>query len=208
MEKIILLGGGGHCISCIDVIEQTGKYEIAGIIDVKEMVGRSILGYPVIGTDTDIETYVKQGYYFLITVGQIKSADIRIRLYKKLISFGATMPVIISPHAYVSKHAEVGQGSIIMHHSIINAGTKIGYCNIINSKSLLEHEVETGDFCHISTAAVVNGQVKIGNNCFIGSQSVINNNINITNEVIIASASRISKDIKKSGTYINNKPIK
>ena len=29
----ILIGGGGHCKSVIDVIEQEAKFEIAGIVD-------------------------------------------------------------------------------------------------------------------------------------------------------------------------------
>ena len=36
-EEIILIGGGGHCKSCIDVIEQEGKYQIAGIVDLPEI---------------------------------------------------------------------------------------------------------------------------------------------------------------------------
>ena len=39
-EKIVLIGGGGHCKSCIDIIEREGKYEILGIIDKKEFVGQ------------------------------------------------------------------------------------------------------------------------------------------------------------------------
>ncbi len=35
MKEIILVGGGGHCKSVIDVIEQEAKYKIAGIIDKK-----------------------------------------------------------------------------------------------------------------------------------------------------------------------------
>ena len=35
-EKIILIGGGGHCRACIDVIEQEGRFTIAGIVDVPE----------------------------------------------------------------------------------------------------------------------------------------------------------------------------
>jgi len=31
-EQIILIGGGGHCKSCIDVIEQKGRFAIAGTI--------------------------------------------------------------------------------------------------------------------------------------------------------------------------------
>jgi len=36
MKPIILIGGGGHCLSCIDVIEQTGLYQIIGILDLPD----------------------------------------------------------------------------------------------------------------------------------------------------------------------------
>jgi hypothetical protein len=32
-KKIIVVGAGGHCRSCIDVIVQEGRFEIAGVID-------------------------------------------------------------------------------------------------------------------------------------------------------------------------------
>ena len=32
MDKIVILGSGGHAKSCADVIESTGKYQIAGYI--------------------------------------------------------------------------------------------------------------------------------------------------------------------------------
>jgi FlaA1/EpsC-like NDP-sugar epimerase len=55
-EKIILIGGGGHAHSVIDVIEQENKYEIVGIIDVKENIGKKVLGYEVIACDDDLES--------------------------------------------------------------------------------------------------------------------------------------------------------
>ena len=33
MKKIILIGGGGHALSCIDVIESEKKFKIVGIVD-------------------------------------------------------------------------------------------------------------------------------------------------------------------------------
>ena len=33
MKKIILIGAGGHCRSCIDVIKSTERYLIVGIIN-------------------------------------------------------------------------------------------------------------------------------------------------------------------------------
>ena len=53
-EKIILIGGGGHCKSCIDVIVQEGKYRIAGIVDLPEKLHQKILGYEIISTDDDM----------------------------------------------------------------------------------------------------------------------------------------------------------
>ena len=55
MNKIILIGGGGHCKSVIDVVEREARFEIAGIVDKPEFLGTKILGYPVIGNDTDLE---------------------------------------------------------------------------------------------------------------------------------------------------------
>jgi len=34
-KELILIGGGGHCTACIDVIEQEGRFAIAGIVDVE-----------------------------------------------------------------------------------------------------------------------------------------------------------------------------
>ncbi|MDQ0969199.1 FlaA1/EpsC-like NDP-sugar epimerase [Flavobacterium sp. W4I14] len=42
-QKIVLIGGGGHCKACIDVIEETGEYEILGILDQKENIGKKTL---------------------------------------------------------------------------------------------------------------------------------------------------------------------
>ena len=53
MKEIILIGAGGHAISCIDVIEESKKFKISGIVDNNESI-LSCLGYPVIGKDKDL----------------------------------------------------------------------------------------------------------------------------------------------------------
>ena len=121
MQKLILLGGGGHCKSCIDVIEQEGKYKIVGILDVGELVGQKLLGYEYIGTDADISKYVDEGYAFLITVGQINTSSVRQKLFSLLNKNNAQIATVISPHAYLSKHADIGKGTIIMHDALVNA---------------------------------------------------------------------------------------
>lgn len=170
-EKIVLLGGGGHCRSVIDIIEQEYRFEIVGIIDKKELIGNDIFGYKVIACDDDLEEIYKTCQNAVITVGQIKSNRVRVKLFHRLKEIGFTLPVIISPLAYVSKHATLEEGTVVMHHALVNVNAKIGKNCIINTKALIEHDVIVEDNCHISTASVLNGGVVVKENTFFGSNT-------------------------------------
>lgn len=172
--EIILVGAGGHCRSCIDVIEQENRFAIAGVVDRPETEqDDDVLGYPVLGSDDDLPALRRKYEYALVTVGQIHSAAIRIKLFNQLLSLGFVLPSIVSPLGYVSKHANVGAGTIVMHHALINAGARVGDNGIVNTKALIEHDAVIGDHCHVSTGAIVNGGASIENESFIGSQSCI-----------------------------------
>lgn len=200
-QKIILIGGGGHCKSCIDVIEQGNEYEIAGIIDVKEKIGDDIFGYPIIAADDDIDQLSKEYDYFLITIGQIASPKLRENLYRKVKATGKKLPVIISPRAHVSEHSSIGEGTIIMHDVIINSNVTIGKNCIINTKALIEHDSNVGDSCHIATSAVINGGVNVDNYCFVGSNATILQEVKITKMTVVGAATLVTKNIDKAGVY-------
>ena len=191
MKKIILIGGGGHCKSVIDVIEQEKKYKIYGIIDKPEFLGTKILKYKVIGNDLDLKSFAKEVKNALITVGQIKSAKLRIKLFKLAKKAGFILPTVISPNSYVSKYSKIGNGSIVMHQSIVNANTSICDNCIINSKALIEHDCSISNHCHISTNATINGGVKIGSECFIGSNVTTKDNIKIKENSFIKAGTLI-----------------
>jgi sugar O-acyltransferase (sialic acid O-acetyltransferase NeuD family) len=171
-KKILLVGGGGHCRSCIDVLENLDSFEIFGIIDKPELKGTRILGYEVIGSDEDLPDLLTHCRHALITVGQIKTPEIRSRLFAKLEGLGFSLPVIVSHLAYVSPHASIGEGTIVMHHALVNAAARVGVNCILNTKSLIEHDCTIEDHCHISTGAIINGGVNIKTGTFVGSNAV------------------------------------
>ncbi len=206
MKKLplILIGGGGHCKSCIDVIEQEEKYEIKGILDSKELKGTLIGTYQILGNDDLLPELILKGYYFLIAIGQIKSAVARKNIFDLLKRSEANIATVISPRAYVSNTSIIGKGTIVLHGTIINAYSEIGNNCIINSMSLIEHDAKIGDHVHISTGALINGACTLGNNCFIGSRSVIINNTTISDDIIIGAGSVVVSDILSPGTYVGN----
>lgn len=158
MNNIILIGGGGHCISCIDVIEAENKYKIVGILDSKEKVGQKVSGYKIIGSDEMISELLSQTNYFLITIGQMTPYSKRDGIFSYLKEIGAKIATVVSPLAYVSHNAKIGVGTIVMHGAIINAGVSVGDNCIINSMALIEHEAFVENNCHISTGVVINGR--------------------------------------------------
>jgi sugar O-acyltransferase (sialic acid O-acetyltransferase NeuD family) len=178
-EKIVLIGGGGHCKSVIDVIESTNQYEIIGIVDKTESIGKKVLNYEIIACDDDLETIFKTCKNACITIGQIYSNDLRKKLFNLALEIGYNLPTIISPLAYVSKNATIDKGTIIMHHALVNADVKIGQNCIINTKALIEHDCIIENNCHISTTSVINGEVVVKENSFIGSNSVAVQGIHI-----------------------------
>ena len=203
MDKILLIGAGGHARSCIDVLEEENQFEIAGLIEKGESISNESLGYPVIGTDDDLKVLRQQYKNALITVGQIKIPKIRIKLYHLLKELDFTLPVIVSSQAYVSKHAQIGEGSIIMHGVIINANAKIGNNCIINNRALIEHDTVIGDHCHIATGATINGEVSVGNETFIGSGAVIRQAISIGKNCVIGAGVVLKNDIESNKVVKN-----
>lgn len=205
-RPLILIGGGGHCKSVIEVAESAG-YEIKGILDMPDEVGKEVLpGHKVMGTDDDMPQYVDKAE-FVITVGFIKNPALRIKLYNKVKAAGGRLATIIASTAHVSKYAELGEGTVIMHHAFVNAGAKIGDNCIINTFVNIEHDAEVGNQCHISTGTMVNGECKIGENCFIGSQSVCANCIDIASDIIVGAGSVVRKSIRVKGIYAGNPAI-
>jgi len=185
MHKIILIGGGGHCESVIDVIEAEARFEIYGIIDIESKVGKEILGYKIIGTDKDLEKIREDISYAFVTVGHIYSNQDRKNLFRLLRKLDFKIPAIFSPRAYVSKHSKINPGTVVMHNAVINASAIIGSDCIINTNAVVEHGANIGNNCHISTSVTINGNTKIGNNCFIGSNSTTKECIEISDNTFI-----------------------
>ena len=195
MKEIILIGGGGHCAACLDVLVAAGQYRPAAIVDRAEILEREVCGYKVTATDDDLPDLVARFTHALICVGQIKSAAPRRALYQKLKGLGAGLPVHISPLAYVSAHAYLNEGSIVMHQALINARAQVGVNVIINTRALLEHDVNVESHCHISTGALLNGNCHVEAGCFVGSGAVLREGVRIGAESIIGCGAIVLGDV-------------
>ncbi|WP_024851383.1 acetyltransferase [Hydrogenovibrio kuenenii] len=199
---LLLIGGGGHCASVIDVIEATGDYEIVGIVEAPGSDEKSLLGYSVIGTDDNLQELLKSTPNCVITVGQIQHAIIRKSLFAKVKKLGGKLPTIISPLARVARSAVLNEGVVVMHHAIVNHFARIGDNTIINHKALVEHGSVIGRNCHISTNATINGDAQVGEGCFLGSGSVLIQGVRVAENSLIGAGAVVTHHLSKPGVYV------
>ena len=190
-EPILLVGAGGHSRACIDVIEQEGRFVVKGLVGLPKEVGLGILDYLVLDTDEGLPKLLADCANVLIAVGQIKTPNQRICFFELLQQNNCVVPTIVSPRAYVSSHAILEAGTIVMHGAVINAGAVVGKNCIINSQSLLEHDVIIKDHCHNATAATINSGVRIGTGTFIGSNSSVKQGVNIGDRCVIGMGQQV-----------------
>jgi sugar O-acyltransferase (sialic acid O-acetyltransferase NeuD family) len=199
-NKILLIGGGGHCRSVLDSLLESKQYSEIGIIDKKENIGQETMGVRYIGTDDNLQDLFQNGFSSaFVSLGSIGDPSVRIRLYKKIMETGFSIPVIYDVTAAISKNAVISEGVYIGKNAVVNAGTSIGSGAIINTGAIIEHDCQIGEFVHIASGAVLGGNVTIKDHTHIGSGSVIKQGITVGKNSIIGMGSVV---LKNTGNHI------
>ena len=191
MKPLLLIGCGGHARSLIELIESAAGWQIHGLVGLPQQVGDRVLGYPVIGCDTDLPALHKECQTAVLAMGQLPDPTPREHLAAELEQLGFQFPVLVSPHAVVSRHAQLGPGTTLGHGVIVNAAAVVGDHCILNSGALIEHDVQIGDHCHISTGALVNGGVFVGSGSFIGSGAILREGLYLPPLTVIGAGKRV-----------------
>lgn len=197
MEDIILIGGGGHCKSVVDTLLRQGQYNIVGIVDQEENLGKNVSGFPIQYCDNDLEELYHKGIRSaFISLGGIGASNLRKKLFTKAKEIGFMFPNIIDPSAIVAASAIIEDGVFIGKNVVVNVDAKIGSMAIINTKAVVEHDCLIGEFSFVSIGVNLSGNVTIGANTQIGTGANVIQGISIGENSIIGAGSVVVKDIR------------
>lgn len=202
-DKIILVGGGGHCKSVIESIRTIKNDVEIKITDYNLRQGDYILGCEVIGTDDMLFSCFQDGFaQAVITVGSIKSTENRYRAYWRAEKAGFDFPAIIDEKAVLAHSVKVGKGVFVGKNTVLNAQVFVDDFAIINTASVIEHECRVGKFAHIAVGAILCGSVEVGDNVFVGAGSTIIQGVRIGMNSIIGAGSIVLKDVPDNTTVV------
>lgn len=202
MERIVILGCGGHAKSMMDTIEAGKAYEIAGFVGRDVMENYIYRGYRCIGTDEDLPQIYREGIrYACIGIGYLGKGDIRERLYYRLREIGFILPPIVDATAVIARDAAIGEGGFVAKRAVVNAGARIERMSIVNTGAIVEHDVCVGEFSHVAVAAVLCGEAGIGKGCLIGANAVVIQGMHIGEHVIVGAGTVVTKDLEDHMVY-------
>lgn len=196
MEKIVIIGAGGHAKTIVDTLERLGCYDIVGFVDKNVSEKPMYKGYKVIGTDDDLQLLYESGIKnAFIAIGFLGDSTLRQKIYDKLLKIGFNIPSVIDPTAIVACDAIIGEGTYVGRGSVVNVSTCVGQNCIINSAAVIEHDCIIGDFTHVAVGAVVCGQVSVGENTLIGANATVIQCKNIGSNCVVGAGTVVRRDV-------------
>lgn len=198
MEKIIIIGGGGHARVLIDMLQLSGQ-EILGYTDLENFGDLEDVAY--LGRDEDLKTKYPSGRIKLVNgIGSVRLPVQRRAIYEKFKKLGYTFLTVQHPKAVVARNVRIGEGAQIMSGAIINPGTEIGNNVIINTSASVDHDCKIGDHTHVAPGVTISGGVTIGQSNHIGIGANIIQGIHIGERNVIGAGTLVLRNVGSEET--------
>ena len=161
-NNLLILGAGefGHVVK--EIAEDIGIFDKIDFLDDFNPLA--------IGRFDDMEKLKSEYKNAVVALG---NAELRLGYIEKLRAAGFQIPAIISPKAYVSKSAKIGNGTIVEPFSAVNANSEVGIGVLLRCGSVIDHNAKVGDFCYIDCGVVVKANNSVGFKIKIAANSVV-----------------------------------
>jgi sugar O-acyltransferase (sialic acid O-acetyltransferase NeuD family) len=196
MEKVCIVGAGGHAKVIFDIIQKSNQYIIDCVFAKNIGEKKEFFGAPLYEQDELFESNIQMG---IVAIGDnwIRSRVVElIKSKKKNFNFIKA----IHPQVIIGQHSIIGEGTVIMPGSVVGPDSKIGNHCIINTSSSIDHDCKILDFASIAPGATLGGNVSVGSYSAISLGANIIHGIKIGDHSVIGSGSTVITDIESYKT--------
>ncbi|MFG6495278.1 acetyltransferase [Fictibacillus sp. UD] len=158
-QRILIFGGGSQAKVIIDLIEQCGHYDIAGVVDERLKVTKRIRGYQILSNKLD-RTLLKKTPFGFVAIGDnwIRKQFVE-RISREVPEF--QFPPLIHPSSDISPSTKIGSGTVVMAGTTITNDTIIGNHCIVNTGANVDHDCILEDFVSIGPGCTLGGSVVV-----------------------------------------------
>lgn len=192
MAKLLIIGAGGHGKVVADTAIEMEQWDEIAYLDDRYPDISSTLCFSVIGKIGEIDLFQ---YKFPDVVVAIGNNELRVRLLQRIHESGFRIPAIVSPNSYISRYAEIGQGTVVFAQVAINVSVAIGDGCIINTGATIDHDCKLGTGVHISPGAHLAGGVRVGDYSWIATGANVIPGVTIGKNVVIGAGAVVINDV-------------
>lgn len=185
-EKLLLVGAGGFGRVVLEHAQK--EYDCAFLDDGPQKI---VDGVSVIGKTSDTGKLFGDYKKLLVTIG---NNGLREKLYKRAEAVGYTFPNIIVPSAYISPHAKLGNGIVILNNAVVQNNASIGDGTILNPGVEAHHDSTIGKYCLVYTNSVVRSLTNVGDRAWIGSTVTVSTGAEVEADAVVEDGSVVKKE--------------
>ena len=191
MERILIVGAGGHGRSVAESIELRGNFQIAGFIDDSYPEKKQVWDYPVLGAVEDISVFSDRAESLVVAIGNNR---VRKALFGKAKASGFMLPSIIHPAAFVSSRAVIGEGCSIMAGAVVGTEAVLGSGCVVNVNASADHHCRLEDFAHLGVGVQLAGGVIVGDSAWLQAGSSAGYGVVVPDEANVLPCIGLLKD--------------
>lgn len=193
---VIIIGAGGHAKVLVDLLNVLG-IEIIGLTDADSAThGKKILGYTVLGDDSEIRAYGTNSIQLVSGVGSTQPGPARRDIHNRFNELGYTFRTCVHKQAIVSPDAILSEGVQIMAGAVVQPGCMIGANSIINTRASVDHDCILGEHVHIAPGAVLGGNVMISDGVHIGTGASVIEQLRIGEDAMICAGACVVRHVE------------
>lgn len=204
MKRVVIIGAGGHGREVAEIVrhqsQEGGELSALGFIDDNPSLRhQTIDGLPVLGDWTWFEGVSRSEIAVICAVG---SPQVARHLAQRAVSIGLSFINAISPLAYVSPYAKVGDGLVMFPHTVANSGSLLGDHCILNVSATVSHDTKISRYSNINPGAHLAGNVSVGEGCYVGMGANIIQGKSIGEWTTIGAGAVVIRDLPANVTAV------
>lgn len=191
--RFVVIGAGGFSKEVADMLADLGQKPVAFFDEHSSSPEHATTGLPVVSDPAQLPEHDAM----CIAIGD---AGVRARLAGRFA--GTPMPALVHPSAFVSPHAVLGAGALVMNNTVVSASAVIGAHCILNVGVYVAHDCVVGAFTHLAAGVNLGGGAQVGESCLCGTSSVLLPGVKIDSGVTLGAGAVVHRDLRSGVTAV------
>ena len=204
MKRVVIICAGGHAREVAAIIRHQSQADceisLLGFVVERDYLPRDApIDLTMLGDWSWFEDADRDNLAVVCAVGD---PALRKRLVDKATAIGLSFTNVISPLAYVSTDATIGQGVMVFPFAVISTNSFLGDHAIVNAGSTISHDAVVDRYGTISPGVHIAGNVSLGEGCYLGIGSSVVERVSIGVWSMIGAGSVVISDVPDNVTAV------